>query len=454
MQRQVRRIRNDWPGHRDLSRRQLLGNLAAFALAASTSGSQSSPILALARSAAPASDPTVDPKDFGAKGDGHTDDASALQAALNTGKRVSLRPGLDYAFGAMLRIPDGGGFVGGGLLTMLTGPGKFDKADYSGAPEVGLFVDSVSNVSIEARIRMQTSDGIRTCSAIWVRGCSNVELDVEAWGFKETRFGVIEWNSNRGGTVKANVHDCFVDSTRLPTMQVTALSVDSNRLGVFPHGVNSTGLRFDVTAKDIHFGPAAIAKYGYQTDAVNLQGSGYAGHSGEVVAENVHEPLDCWSDQNTVKVTARDCLFGVKLIYGASRNLIHATVERFMKDALLLGGSNTKPVAYNRCYISAADGGEIGKFGDVAAVAAEGGGGRFAPDHNTVEVSIKGNGVDLDYGILVSNGASNNSFRISGSGYAVSQGRIARTAGRGNSIVQSTVEREPRRKPEQALLKS
>jgi len=437
MQRQVRRLRSEPSGPHDLSRRHLLGNIAAFALAASTGGSQSAPILALARIAAPTSDQTADPKDFGAKGDGHADDAAALQAALNTGKRVWLHPGVDYAFGRMLKIPAGGGFVGGGLLTMLTGPGKFDKADYSGNPEVGLFIESVSNIAVEARIRMQANDGIRTCSAIWVRGCTNVALDVEAWGFKETRFGVIEWNSNRGGSVKAHVHDCFVNSTRLPTMQVTALSVDSNRLGVFPHGVNSTGLRFDVRAKDIHFGSAAIAKYGYQTDAVNLQGSGFAGHTGQVVAENVHEPLDCWSDRNTVNVTANGCLFGVKLIYGASQNIIHATVERFMKDALLLGGSNTKPVAYNRCYISAARGGEIGKFGDVAAVAAEGGG-RFAPDHNTVELSVKGNGVDLDYGVLVSNGASNNSFSVSGSGYAVSQGRIASTAGRGNSIVHVT----------------
>jgi hypothetical protein len=411
----------------------LLGNIAVFALAASTGGSQASPILALARTAASAPHQTVDPKDFGARGDGRTDDSAALQAALSSGKRVWLEPGVDYAFGQKLSVPDGGGFVGGGLLTMLTGPGKFDKTDYSGDPEVGLLIESVSNVAVEARIRMQPNDAIRTCSAIWVRGCTNVELNVEAWGFKETRFGVIEWNSNVGGSVKANVHDCFVNSTTLPSMQVTALSVDSNRLGVFPHGVNSTGLRFDVTAKNIHFGAAAIAKYGYQTDAVNLQGSGFAGHTGQVVAENVHEPLDCWSDRNTVDVIAKDCLFGVKLIYGASQNVIHATVERFMKDALLLGGSNTKPVAGNRCYISAAGGGEIGKFGDVAAVAAEGSG-RFAPEHNIVDVSIKGNGVDLDYGVLVSNGASDNSFRVSGGGYAVALSRIARCAGRGNSV--------------------
>jgi hypothetical protein len=317
---------------------------------------------------------------------------------------------------------------------MLTGSGKFDKSDYSGDPVVGLFMQSASDIKVEARIEMEPNQGVRTCSAIWVRGCRNVELDVEASGFRETRFGIIEWNSCTGGSVKANVHDCFVNSNVLPTMQVTALSVDSNRLGVFPNGVNSTAMRFDVRAKDIFFGPKALAKYGYQTDGVNLQGSGYAGHRGRIVAENIHEPLDCWSDNNIVEVNARDCLFGVKLIYGASHNVIRATVDRFMKNALLLGGSATKPVSDNRCSIVASGGGEIGQFGDVAAVAAENSHGAYAPRGNDVDVIVTGDGVHLDYGVLVSDGASNNRFRVSGSLAAVARSRIAASAGPGNSI--------------------
>jgi len=434
MQRQVRHGRSDPPGAHDLSRRRLLGNIAAFALAASTSGSQSAPILALARTAPQTTDQTVDPKDFGARGDGHADDASALQAALNTGKRVWLQPGVDYAFGTMLKIPAGGGFLGGGLLTMLTGPGKFDKADYSGNPEVGLFIESASNIAVEARIRMQPNEGIRTCSAIWVRGCTNVALDVEAWGFKETRFGVIEWNSNHGGSVKANVHDCFVNSTGLPTMQVTALCVDNNRL----NSVNSTQLRFNVKAKDIYFGPTAIAKYSYQTDGVNLQGQGHAGHVGRVEADNVYEPLDCFSDDNVVEVVATNCYWGVKLIHGASRNVVCATVTLYMKAGVIFAGAtrstgDTQPVSHNRVYLTAAQGGQIGRLDDVAGAIFDGSDATYIPQYNYVAVTAKGDGTHLDFVVDIGESA-NNTIVAEGSGYSTKLVNLRPASGPGNVV--------------------
>lgn len=375
----------------------------------------------------------VSPKDFGAIGDGTTDDYQALQDALNTGRPVDTT-GYTFAFGKRLIIPDGGGFTGRGLLLMLTGAGKFDAADYTTGYDnlIGIFVDSVSNVNLNVRVQMQANVGIRTCSAIWVRSCTNVNIVAEAWGFKEARFGIIEWNSNDGGSVFADVHDCYINSNTLATMQVTGLSVDSNRAGAYP-GTNSTGLRFGVRAKNIYFGSTAITKYGYQTDAVNLQGSGSNRHSGWVNATNVHEPLDCWCDHNVVDVVAEQCLFGVKLIYGASHNVIRATVKTFMDKGVFIGGGATQATVGNRVYVTTEGGGETGGFGDVSGVMIDGTG-TGTPDRNYVEITAKGDGVNLDYGALIANGATNNTIQLEATGCAIAQGLIGTSAGADNVI--------------------
>ena len=317
---------------------------------------------------------------------------------------------------------------------MLTTADKFDRVNYGGNfwEDAGILLSDVSNVKIEANIKMQASSGIRTCYAILATRCSNIELDVECSGFKEARCGIIEWNSCIGGVVKAFIHDVYTNCNVLPSMQISGLSVDNYRFG----GVNSRALRFDVRAKNIAMGPAAIAMHGYQTDAVNLQGQGYAGHSGRVVAENVHEPLDIFSDYNSVDVVARDCLFGVKLVHGASHNLVRAKVNRFMKNALVYGGSNgAQGTSYNRCYIEATGGGEIGSFGDVAAVGFDDGKAVHPPRHNYTEVTARGNGVDLDYIALIGSGSDNRTV-VRGSGFAVSASKIAPSAGQGNVIAE------------------
>jgi hypothetical protein len=397
---------------------------------------------AVGRTAKSKLDQIVFPEDYGAVADGETtatDNAAALQKALNTGKTVWLQPGLTYAFGSQLTPPSGGGFVGRGKLLMLTGAGKFDHADYT-SPVLtysGILMEGLGDIKIEARIQMQTNAGIRTCNPIWVRNCTDVHLDVECWGFKEARYGLVEWNSNVGGSVRLNAHDCFIDSNTLPSMQVTALSVDSNRYDPGTGSINSSGLRFDVRAKDIYFGSTAITAYGYQTDAVNLQGDGSNRHIGRVVADNVYEPLDCWCDHNIVDVVAKTCLFGVKLIYGASHNVIRATVDTFQKNALVLSGGLTKSVSRNRCYITATGGGQIGTFGDVAAVAADNNSATYAPDRNYVEVTTQGDNTNLDYGVLVSGSATNNAFVMETDGTAVAQASIAGSAGAGNVVRRS-----------------
>ena len=57
----------------------------------------------------------VSAKDFGAVGDGVTDDTAAIQAALNTGAQVRLEK-LTYLISSALLIPSGGGLIGLGTV--------------------------------------------------------------------------------------------------------------------------------------------------------------------------------------------------------------------------------------------------------------------------------------------------------------------------------------------------
>lgn len=395
-----------------------------------------------------ANDLFIDPRKgpYNAAGNGTTDDAAALQSALNTGKLVYLDPSLTFAFGTRLLPPSGGGFIGGGTLLMLTGTGKFDAANYAASYDrlIGIYVDNVSNVRIEANIKMQANAGVRTCNPIWVRQCTNVQLDVEISGFKEMFFGAIEWNSNNEGYVKAYIHDIVATANTLPGMQITGLSVDANRYNPGPGfaSVNSRRLRFDVQAKNISMGAAAITAYGYQTDAVNLQGTNgagdYAGHQGRVQSENVHEPLDIFCDHCVVDVTARECLYGVKLIHGASYNVIRATIHNVMKDAVFIGGSSELKATHNNKVTATISG--IGSYlpgtFTSTAVSIDGSGATYGANSNEVNVTFEPDPAgNTDYGVGI--GTANDNivtFEKQGSG-AIPTGQLAViTSGTGNII--------------------
>lgn len=377
----------------------------------------------------------LSPKWYGAKGDGTTDDADALNAALAAGKTIWLHPDTTYAYGKPLIFTSGSKFVGKGRLLMLTGTGKFDHADYTGDPLTysGIVAEGLSDIRIEARIQMQANAGIRCCNAIWVRNCTDVHIDVEAFGFKETRYGVVEFNSNKGNLlVRAYIHDCTTNSTTLPSMQITGVSVDSNRYDPGTGPVMSEPCDFAVRVKNVTLGAAARTFYGPQTDGLNLQGSGYAGHTGWVSADTVDEPLDCWSDGNNIRVIAKNCFWGVKLIYGASYNEITATVATYEKAGVVYAGAVTgqKATAYNQVRGTATGGGQIGSEGDVAGVRFEDPTGVFEANSNITEITVHGDGVNLDRIVHIKSG-SNNTVKYKGDGYAVEAALDAST-GTGN----------------------
>lgn len=354
----------------------------------------------------------VRPEQFGAAGDGVTDDAAALQAALDTEKLVRLSPEKTYAFGSQIAVTgDNGGLIGGGKLLMLTGAGQFDASDYTGgylSNRTGILIDGVDKPVLDVVVEMQTNAGIRTCNALTILSCTNPDVKIEAFGFKEAKYGIIEANSNIGGTIDTNVHDCGADTTSLPSMQVTGCAVDGNRVA----SVNSTGQTIIGNFKDIRLGATAGAFYGEQTDGLTIQTTGYSGARVTVNAENVGEPFDCFGDFVIADVIAKDAVnYGVKLIHGASFCKVNATVDGCGIYGVVIGSDSTTK-SCNRNFITATVDG-VGTVTNpippstTAAFATDGSSARYQPTNNTVIINGRTNGATADYAVLVESGSGN-----------------------------------------------
>jgi len=375
-------------------------------------------------------DQVISPEDFGNStvGDGVSDNTVALQAALNTGKQVYLPKEKTYAFGTRLTIPTGGGFIGGGKLLMLTGAGKFDSANYADVKDrkIGLWIENANDVVVQAHIALQPFTGTRTANAIYVFNSDNVDLDVEISNFKESEYGLIEWNGSDDGYINAYIHDSYTDTvdTALvrnasPSMQLTGLSVDNNRGA---SNLNSRRLQFDVRVKNIVMGPNARTRFGRQTDAVNLQGAspanpGSTGHQGRVAAFNVDEAIDIFCDGCTIDMTAQNVMTGVKIIHGATRNIVRATVDNYALFGIFIGGSGgVQGTNENRVYAALSRGGQFepdafATYGIRIDDASTQGGHR-----NYIEMSSQGNTTDLNVHFAIGAGMTENTIVYEGVG--------------------------------------
>lgn len=388
----------------------------------------------------------VVPEQFVPQGTTVTDWAPYIRLALATGSKVQGKPGKQYPIGSRIDLPsncDVDFKTNGSSILMLTGAGFFDRADRAqmfGAQSLGFLASGVVNVTVKARIFMQANAAVRTCSAIAVRSVVNPQLDIYATDFKEAYLPIVAVDSITGGHIKARVENCNPNGTIWTVqegIQVTAVGIDSSRVS----NLNSTAYTFDVHVKNVLLGPDARAKYTEQTDALNIQTTGYSGARGSVYADSVGEACDIFGDNCIIDVVAvKVWNYAVKFVHGASYNLIHLTAQGTGGDAVVFGGSNNtdaKDCFSNRVYGTVRDvGGVANAHFDAknrSVVATDGSSATFRPRRNYVELSVDGGGPRMTHLAYIDSGQEN-TFVVDGSGFSVQAGVITATAGAGNQI--------------------
>ncbi len=299
----------------------------------------------------------------GSPGNGIADDAPFWNDALAAGRTVVLSDRKSY----LLKSPvifslDGTGIVApmGARVKMSTAAGAFDNnvfADRYSISNTGGFkyavaihADGVDGVVLEGfgiapDQWPETGGAERYLKAISLKNCDEARITgVEASLFSRSR-GIISVNDcDRIVIDRPYIHHCWSNLTigSASSLQVTAIDVDDDADFGSRYG-KITGGRFE----HLTVGEAARQALGYQTDAINFEGTGTKPTLGWVVAQNhfynLGEAVDCFGSENLITGNAMSFCFatGVKLIHGARNNRVEGNVFTATGlSAIAVNGSN------------------------------------------------------------------------------------------------------------------
>ncbi len=333
---------------------------------------------------------------FGALGDGVTDDWAAFDKCRAAGFIGYLRAGKTYFMSTGHNIGAKLGFVcADGKATILMSRAGFSDATYSALTQARccfVWTSVDGPICKNIKFQLQAGAGIRTAIALAVRGCTNLDIaNLEATGFNESRGGIFTVDSCIGGIMTAGyVHDCTANTNTLPTMQLTGLEVDNNRIAnVYSEDIYFGSWNFT----NITLGATALALYGFQTDGVTLSAGASATSAGvyfeSIYSDNVYEALDIQSSDNYIGVvTAKNSVYGVKIVHAAKRNFIDfIDIDTTYSYGLVISGSITASEPATDNIINRVVARNIGVLGGAlqkTAVGFDGGSATYLPSNNMV----------------------------------------------------------------------
>jgi hypothetical protein len=370
-------------------------------------------------------------KDFGAVGDGTTNDTTAFTNAAATGRIVELTAGATYLISSGIAMTNGSGFIcleGYATLKAKTGTGGFNIKNTGGTrtdlDRCMISCVLVDNVTLD-NINFQPDGNtevviypVRTSGGGATKGFhfSNLEFKNFAASI------IISLNSvGVGGYVLRNItsRNCTTaqgNAYWTGPVQITTVELDNDLVAGTP---SVPGFMENIRCYDQLLTGQALTDFGQQTDCINVAGISGTDRKGPTIigvyADGVGEVLDFYCSYAVVKgVRAKNVHYDVvKLIHGAQYNSIELDiVESCGRSAVMLSGSDQTAVhtQYNTVKVGTVTG--VGTVGPLtgsacAAVTFLDGGGTGKPKNNVVNLGcIIGNGTDMDY--VVSDGGSSN----------------------------------------------
>jgi hypothetical protein len=297
---------------------------------------------------------------FGAVGDGVHDDTAALQASQAVGLPVRLSDGAVYRVTRRIDVSDGGGFFGNGTATIYAPGDAFDNRDVAVTARYGLHSAVISCSGMRHppftprrrpslrgfTIKSDTVPG-RVVDAVVAQNVIDLRIEeVEIVGFP-VGCGIRAASLAGDSRIVANdIHD-FYDDTVWPAHtlpQITGIEIDNDIVTGRP----SQSVRIeDNRVANIVVGPRFIAAHGNQSDGINVTrwDTLHTLIRGNRI-DNVGEGVDNFGSHGVINsnVITRTYNFGIKLIHGASYNLVSDNnISKAGLAGVVLAGSSSAP---------------------------------------------------------------------------------------------------------------